>query len=236
MPALTIAPRSLAVAALGMVAALGPAWGQYVTTTGLPPPERLESRLIALPEDGSGAREQVHGQPVPLAPRSPGRTVVFGLASAGTPSYTPRTATVTGAAPPPLVTVTPAPTSPSPPPPVAAPAARPAALAALPPEPAASSPRGTVAATIPFPPLTANLSDVVKADLDRVAKTLSDRKPRGLEVHAYAGDGDPESRKIALARALVVRSYLIDRGVKTRIEVGAFSGSGERVDILVPSP
>jgi outer membrane protein OmpA-like peptidoglycan-associated protein len=135
-----------------------------------------------------------------------------------------------------LVTVTPAPTSPSPPPPVAAPAARPAALAALPPEPAASSPRGTVAATIPFPPLTANLSDVVKADLDRVAKTLSDRKPRGLEVHAYAGDGDPESRKIALARALVVRSYLIDRGVKTRIEVGAFSGSGERVDILVPSP
>ena len=32
-----------------------------------------------------------------------------------------------------------------------------------------------------------------------------------------------------------LRSYLIDRGVKSRIEVGAFAGDGERVDILVPN-
>ena len=44
---------------------------------------------------------------------------------------------------------------------------------------------------------------------------------------------------MALARALSVRSYLIDQGVKARIEVGAFASSGssggsERVDVLGP--
>jgi len=85
-------------------------------------------------------------------------------------------------------------------------------------------------------PGSAILSDFAKAELDRVAAGITDRKVRGIELHAYAGDGDPDSRKVALARALVVRSYLIDRRVKARIEVGAFSGSGERVDILAPTP
>ena len=51
---------------------------------------------------------------------------------------------------------------------------------------------------------------------------------------------DPaDARKVALARALAVRSYLIDLGVKSRIEVGAFaadgsSGPSERVDVITP--
>ena len=47
-------------------------------------------------------------------------------------------------------------------------------------------------------------------------------------------------RPSLVARALVVRSYLIDKGVKTRIEVGAYGGDSrgggsDRVDILVPN-
>ena len=84
------------------------------------------------------------------------------------------------------------------------------------------------------------LSDDAKIDLDRLAKTLGDRRPRMIEVRAYAGSGDPDSRKVSLARALVVRSYLIDKGIKTRIEVGAYGGDSrgggsERVDILEPN-
>ena len=46
--------------------------------------------------------------------------------------------------------------------------------------------------------------------------------------------------KVSLARALAVRSYLIDRGVKSRIDVGAFlaetpGGANERVDVVAPN-
>ncbi len=84
---------------------------------------------------------------------------------------------------------------------------------------------------MPFASQSAEISDAAKAELDRVAKNLTGF--RQIEVRAYAAGGDPaESRKIALARALVVRSYLIDQGVKTRIEIGAFTSGGERVDIM----
>jgi len=101
-------------------------------------------------------------------------------------------------------------------------------------------PNSSVAATIGFASQSAVLSDDAKIDLDRLAKNLGDRRPRMIEVRAYAGSGDPDSRKVSLARALVVRSYLIDKGIKTRIEVGAYGGDSrgggsERVDILVPN-
>jgi len=56
-----------------------------------------------------------------------------------------------------------------------------------------------------------------------------------LPRNAFATGDDIVSRQISLARALVVRAYLIDRGVKSRIDVGAFLGDDERVDILVPN-
>lgn len=97
-----------------------------------------------------------------------------------------------------------------------------------------------MAATIGFASQSAVLGDDAKIDLDRLAKNLGDRRPRLIEVRAYAGGGDSDSRKVALARALVVRSYLIDKGIKTRIEVGDYGGDSrgggsERVDILVPN-
>lgn len=93
-----------------------------------------------------------------------------------------------------------------------------------------------MAATVAFSGQSAELSDAAKADLDRVAKNISDRSLRQVELRAHTGNNDPESRKVSLARALIVRSYLIDKGVKSRIEIGAFAGDGgDRVDILVPN-
>lgn len=89
--------------------------------------------------------------------------------------------------------------------------------------------------TIAFIGRSAALTPVTKAELDQIAKRIANQKLRHVELRAFALDTGPDSRKIALARALVVRSYLMDRGVKSRIEVGSFSGDGDSVDILVPN-
>ena len=98
-----------------------------------------------------------------------------------------------------------------------------------------SVPGKNVIAVIPFAHQSANLTDAMRKELDEVAKRITDLRLRQIEVRAFAAPaGDFESRKVALARALVVRSYLLDRGVKARLEVGSFNGEGEHVEILVP--
>ena len=89
--------------------------------------------------------------------------------------------------------------------------------------------------TVAFIGRSAALTPATKAELDQLAKRIADQKLRHIELRAFAADTGPDSRKIALARALVVRSYLMDKGVKARIEVGSFSGDGDSVDILVPN-
>lgn len=89
--------------------------------------------------------------------------------------------------------------------------------------------------TITFIGRSVVLTPATKAELDQIAKRIADQKMRRLELRALAADIGADSRKVALARALVVRSYLIDRGVKSRIEVGSFSGDGASVEILVPN-
>ena len=98
------------------------------------------------------------------------------------------------------------------------------------------------AVSVLFATNSAEISDLGKSDLDRIAKTISQQRMAAVELRAFAGGTDPaDARKVALARALAVRSYLIDQGVKARIEVGAFAasrgaGAGERVDVLAPGP
>jgi outer membrane protein OmpA-like peptidoglycan-associated protein len=126
----------------------------------------------------------------------------------------------------------PTPAQPAPAQPLAAPQPGPTLAVGTPaavPSPSPGGPFGTIA----FAGRTVVLTPVTKAELDQIAKRIADQKLRHIELRAFA-DG-PDSRKIALARALVVRSYLIDRGVKSRIEVGSFSGDGESVEILVPN-
>jgi hypothetical protein len=89
--------------------------------------------------------------------------------------------------------------------------------------------------TIAFIGRSVVLTPATKAELDQIAKRIADQKLRHIELRAFAADVGPDSRKVALARALVVRSYLMDRGVKSRIEVGSFSGDGDSVEILVPN-
>jgi outer membrane protein OmpA-like peptidoglycan-associated protein len=98
------------------------------------------------------------------------------------------------------------------------------------------------AVTVMFKSNSADISDRAKAELDNVAKTISEQRMMQVELRAFASGEDPaEARRVALARALTVRSYLIDQGVTARIEVGAFSAvrsarSGERVEVLAPGP
>lgn len=94
-------------------------------------------------------------------------------------------------------------------------------------------------ASLPFASQSAEINGEARSELDRLAKTTLSRA-RQVELRAYASGPDPaDARKVALARALAVRSYLIDLGVKSRIEVGAFSANGhggasDRVDVFAP--
>jgi outer membrane protein OmpA-like peptidoglycan-associated protein len=98
------------------------------------------------------------------------------------------------------------------------------------------------AITITFGSNSADISDAAKADLDRLARTISQQRLTQVELRAFAAGADPgDVRRVALARALAVRSYLIDQGVTANIGVGAFAAqrgakSGERVDVLTPGP
>ena len=98
------------------------------------------------------------------------------------------------------------------------------------------------AVTITFASNSADISDAAKADLDRLARTISQQRLPQVELRAFAAGAEPaDVRRVALARALAVRSYLIDQGVTARIDVGAFaaqrgSKTGERVDVLAPGP
>lgn len=71
---------------------------------------------------------------------------------------------------------------------------------------------------------------------------LEARRDRRVELRAYAPDGDGppgEARRLALARALAVRAFLIENNVRsTRIDVKALDaapegGAPDRVDIVL---
>jgi outer membrane protein OmpA-like peptidoglycan-associated protein len=96
------------------------------------------------------------------------------------------------------------------------------------------------AITVPFEAQSVEIAQAGRGALDGLARSLSERGVRQIEVRGYAsGDDVSDARKLALARALSVRSYLIDQGVKARIEVNvngqpARCAPRERVDVLVP--
>jgi outer membrane protein OmpA-like peptidoglycan-associated protein len=107
-------------------------------------------------------------------------------------------------------------------------------MAAVAPAPSAPA-RSSVSVTLVFGARSTELSDSSKVDLDRVAKELAARTLRQVELRSVSENGDPDGRKISLARALIVRNYLIDKGVRSKIEIASIvGGGGERVEILVP--
>ncbi len=88
----------------------------------------------------------------------------------------------------------------------------------------------------------AHLPDQIRTSLTQLAERLASDTALQIQLLAYAqGDEDNASkaRRLSLSRALSVRSFLIDQGVRsTRIEVRALGnkvpeGPADRVDILV---
>jgi outer membrane protein OmpA-like peptidoglycan-associated protein len=81
--------------------------------------------------------------------------------------------------------------------------------------------------------------------LEQLAAALAQDSERRVQLRAYAGakgENASQSRRVALFRALSVRSYLIQRGVRsTRMDIRALGNKYEeepadRVDILPVTP
>ena len=180
---------------------------------------------------GSPSSERLHLRPPPPAPLESRvlpeseRFTLRARPSSATPPVTPTSAPIF-AEPPvsPLVQVADRPEG------AAAPEV--AAKPAEPPTASPAAPRQAPLTTIVFTGQSANLTDDTRAELDRIAKRVIDKRLHPIELRGFAGGAGPDGRKVALARALVVRAYLIDAGVKDRIEVTSFEGEGARVEIL----
>ncbi len=82
----------------------------------------------------------------------------------------------------------------------------------------------------------------MRSSLTQLAERLGNDPILQIQLLAYA-DGDEDNaskaRRLSLSRALAVRSFLIDQGVRsTRIEVRALGnkvpeGPADRVDVLL---
>jgi outer membrane protein OmpA-like peptidoglycan-associated protein len=94
---------------------------------------------------------------------------------------------------------------------------------------------------IAFAQGSAELSAAARSTLDDLALRMQSEASLRAQLLAYAadaGDGGSQARRLSLSRALAVRAYLIDRGVRsTRLDVRALGsnvpdGPPDRVDIV----
>lgn len=196
------------------------------------------------------APAQQAGVPTQVVPAAPAPAV----APAPTPAPTPAPSVAVAAPPAPAApTPTPVP-APAPAPQLAAPApaspapqasppaARPApapqvAAAPVAPRPV-TGPGGLV--TLAFPGGQGDLPAGDLAALDALAAQYANSEDR-LQIRAYAAstvsDGGSGARRLSLTRALAVRQYLIDKGIRsTRIDVRALGAptdgsAADRVEI-----
>jgi outer membrane protein OmpA-like peptidoglycan-associated protein len=185
-----------------------------------PPPGPIESRLLPIPDSALRGTRDAGANPPAAASAAPPAGESSGQ-SASTSSPPVASAPISGPifATPPVQSL--------------APPSGPAIAASRPAEPAASVP-GAPLGVIPFAGQSANLTEATRAELDQLAKRIAERGVRQIELRGYAIGGGIDSRKVALARSLVVRAYLIDARVKARIEVGSFEGEGSHVEVLAP--
>jgi hypothetical protein len=98
-------------------------------------------------------------------------------------------------------------------------------------------PGGQPLTTVLFSPRSADLSEQARVALAFFAQDPNTQRLRRLELWAGSSAENPaEAGKIAFARALAVHAYLIDLGVRARIEIGGYSETGgaspDRVDLM----
>lgn len=174
----------------------------------------------------------VPGTPMAVAP-APQTSAPVAAAPAPAPVPTPAPAATPSPAPMPAPVATPAPApTPAPPQQMAA------APAAPRPVPAPSAQGGVV--TMSFPSGQGELPNADLAALDGLARQYASGEDR-LQIRAYASstvaDGGSGARRLSLTRALAVRQYLIDKGIRsTRIDVRALGAptdgsAADRVEI-----
>ncbi len=207
---------------------------------------------INLPPPAAAGGTSQSGRPLALPGASPSL-----LAQPGSVPMPAPQASVSTAPVPPPPTAAPAPTQAVTAPAISAPAAMPpAATAVAPPAASASNPASqqTALLTPPAaPPAARSGGDLVlafesgksdlpagNAQLEALAKQLAGSEDR-IQIRAYASasgsDAASGARRLSLSRALAVRSYLIDRGIRsTRIDVRALGvptdgGAADRVEI-----
>jgi outer membrane protein OmpA-like peptidoglycan-associated protein len=105
---------------------------------------------------------------------------------------------------------------------------------------------GASLARIDFASGGTDLSENGKRSLDRAVAELQRDQNARLQLIAYAtggsgDDGGSVARRVSLSRALAVRSYLIEQGIRaTRMDVRALgsrsadgSAASDRVDVLL---
>jgi outer membrane protein OmpA-like peptidoglycan-associated protein len=225
------APRRLTPETAPARTATGPRVPSIMDNTDLGDTSMVTTTTTAEPSKASPppGSETTTAQPPPPTPDSNAPAATPEPASTTATSATPTTAAANQVA-----TTTPPVPAPAP-----AATAQPAKASAPPP---AAAPGGLTKFKIEFPAGTADLSDAAKQALDGIAKSLGGDEQRRVQLVAYASGGPDEAnqaRRLSLSRALNVRAYLIDKGVRnTRMDVRALgnrqeSGSpGDRVDVL----
>jgi hypothetical protein len=218
---------------------------------GLPPPEgaRRSDRTIA--RGAVGVRTSSALAIPPEAGERPERLKVAAVEPpkpSNAPPALPVTRPPTRPPTPPvtqaMTKADPAPPPSPPPPPAPALAERATSVqtgAAAPVEPPLAVPSGPTLTTILFAPRSADLSGGARLALEFFARDPATQRLRRIELWAWAGGDDPvEARKIAFACALAVHAYLIDLGVKARIEIGGFAETQDtslnRVELASPKP
>jgi outer membrane protein OmpA-like peptidoglycan-associated protein len=114
----------------------------------------------------------------------------------------------------------------------------------------ASAPVQTAAAAgalsrVLFTAGSADLSDGARRDLSQLADRLGRDAETRIQLLAYAegtAESESQARRLSLSRALAVRSYLIEQGIRsTRVNVQALGikgagGPADRVDAMAAAP
>jgi outer membrane protein OmpA-like peptidoglycan-associated protein len=101
---------------------------------------------------------------------------------------------------------------------------------------------GGVPGRVVFPPNVTDVADQSRPALDAVIRSMKADDQLRIQLVAYASgapDQASQARRVSLSRAIAVRSYLIEQGVRsTRIDVRALGnrpdsgGPADRVDIV----
>ncbi len=154
-----------------------------------------------------------------VATPPPPAPVVEASPATPTPQEEPATPEpVTAAVPAPALT--PSPTGPTPPP----------------------SGEGEATFRVLFDAASAKISESSRAPLEELSNTLKESDDLRVQLLAYASgtaETASQARRLSLSRALAVRSFLIDQGVRsTRMDVRALGNKGEggpedRVDAVL---